>query len=202
MIRTIFFDFGNVLGFFDHGRAIRQFAKHTNMPPVELGLQLYGGPLEDDYETGVLTTPEYVRGAIQNGRLNCTPEQFLEHFVDIFWLNPEVCDLIPKLNPRYRIVLASNTNDAHFRKYTSQFADVLKHFDHLVASHLVAARKPHDAFFEAANLHAAAAPAECAFVDDLPVNIEAANRAGFRGIVYMPDGTLRRRLELLGVTID
>ncbi len=202
MIRTIFFDFGNVLGFFDHGRAIREFARFTDMDPVELGLQLYGGPLEDDFETGTLTTPEYIRQAILNGRLSCTPEQFREFFVDIFWANPEVCELIPKLKPRYRIVLASNTNDAHFTRYTEQFADVLKHFDYLVASHRVRTRKPHAAFFDAALEHADAKPDECAFVDDLPVNIEAANNAGLHGIVYLPDDTLRLRLQKLGVEVE
>jgi FMN phosphatase YigB (HAD superfamily) len=201
MIRTIFFDFGNVLGFFDHGRAIREFAKFTDMDPVELGLQLYGSVLEEDYESGKLTTPEYVRGAILNGRLKLNADEFLKHFVNIFWENPEVCGLIPKLKPRYRVVLASNTNDAHFTKYTSQFASVLKHFDHLVASHLVGGRKPHDEFFAAAKLHANAEPHECAFVDDLPVNIEAANRAGFNGIVYLPDDTLAVRLRKLGVEV-
>lgn len=201
MIRTIFFDFGNVLAFFDHGRAIRKFAKFTDMNPVELGLQLYGGPLEDDYEHGQLTTQEYVRDAILNGRLEMPPEEFLKHFTDIFWANPEVCDLIPKLKPRYRIVLASNTNDAHFTRYTEQFADVLSHFDHLVASHQVGARKPHDEFFAAAMKYAHAEPHECVFVDDLPVNIEAANRAGFNGIVYLPDDTLALRLRKLGVEV-
>ena len=201
MIHTIFFDFGNVLGFFDHGRAIREFAKFTDVDPVELGLQLYGSVLEEDYEAGKLTTHEYVRGAILNGRLKMTPEQFLKHFVDIFWLNPEVCDLIPKLKPRYRVVLASNTNDAHFTKYTVQFAEVLKHFDHRVASHQVGARKPHDEFFAAAKRHANAEPHECVFVDDLPVNIEAANRAGFNGIVYMADETLELRMRKIGVQI-
>ena len=74
MIRTIFFDFGNVVGFFDHDRAIRELARFTDMSPTELGLQLYGGPLEDDYECGKLTTEEYVREALLNGRLRCTPE--------------------------------------------------------------------------------------------------------------------------------
>jgi glucose-1-phosphatase len=201
MIRTIFFDFGNVIAFFDHGRAIRQFARFTEMDPIELGLQLYGSPLEEDYEHGHLSTAEYVRGAILNGRLKMSPEQFLTYFVDIFWRNPEVCDLIPKLKPRYRIVLASNTNEAHFTKYSEQFADVLSHFDHLIASHQIGARKPHDTFFDAAKLHANARPEECVFVDDLPVNIEAANRAGFHGIVYLPDDTLALRLRKLGVDV-
>src|SRR5438874_2199991 len=112
MIRTIFFDFGNVVAFFDHDRALREFARFTDMDPTELGLTLYGGTLEDDYECGKLTTAEYVREALLNCRLTCTPEQFLSFYDKIFWANPEVCELIPRLKPRYRVVLASNTNDA------------------------------------------------------------------------------------------
>lgn len=40
------------------------------------------------------------------------------------------------------------------------------------------------------------------FVDDLPVNIEAANLAGFNGIVYLPDDTLAMRLRNLGVELQ
>ena len=46
MIRTVIFDFGNVVAFFDHGRAVRQLARCTDMDPVELALQLYGSPVE------------------------------------------------------------------------------------------------------------------------------------------------------------
>jgi putative hydrolase of the HAD superfamily len=202
MIRTIFFDFGNVLGFFDHGRAIREFAKFTDMDPVELGLQLYGSPLEEDYESGKLTTAEYVRGAILNGRLRCSPEQFLSWFDQIFWVNPELAALVPRLKPRYQLVLASNTNDAHYRRYTEQFADTLRHFDHLIASHRIGARKPHAEFFSEAKRQAQAEPNECVFVDDLPVNVEAAIRAGFHGIVYTPGGSLESQLRHLGVLIS
>ena len=201
MIRTIFFDFGNVVGFFDHDRAIRELARFTDMSPTELGLQLYGGPLEDDYECGKLTTEEYVREALLNGRLRCTPERFLSLYDKIFWPNPEVCELIPKLKPKYRLVLGSNTNEAHFYRYTQDFKQVLSHFEHLVASHHAGSRKPHPEFFEYAKRYAEAEPRECVFVDDLPVNIEAANRAGFKGVVYLPDGMLAARLKAAGVDI-
>ena len=36
MIQTIFFDFGNVLAFFDHQRAIRELVKFTDLPAAEL----------------------------------------------------------------------------------------------------------------------------------------------------------------------
>jgi putative hydrolase of the HAD superfamily len=200
MIRTIFFDFGNVIGFFDHSRAVEKLVKFTNLNGTELALQLYGGPLADDYETGLLTTEEYVREAKLNGRLSCSHDEFLACFTDIFWRNSDVCDLIPKLKPRYRIVLASNTVDAHFRRYVADYADVFTHFNHLVASHHARARKPHIDFFAYAHQFALAERDECLFVDDLPVNIETAMRFGWKGIVYAPDGTLADKLREAGVS--
>jgi putative hydrolase of the HAD superfamily len=201
MIRTIFFDFGNVLAFFDHGRAVKGFARFTDMDPVELALALYGSPIADDYECGKLTTDEYVREALLNGRLTCTAEQFLSYYHDIFWPNPEVHGIIPRLRPRYRLVLASYTNEAHFVRYTRDYAGVLAHFDHIVPSHHAGARKPHAEFFAYALRFANAEPHECLFIDDLPVNVEAAERAGMRGIVYTADGGLADRLRAARVEI-
>jgi putative hydrolase of the HAD superfamily len=202
MIRTIFFDFGNVVAFFDHQRAVDRLAAFTDMPGVELALALYGGPIADDYECGHLSTEEYVREALLNGRLGCTPEQFLDCYTDIFWPNPEVIELIPRLKPRYRVVLASNTNDAHYRRYTADFADVLAHFSQLVPSHHARARKPHPEFFAYAHQFAQAEPGECLFLDDLPVNVETAERFGWKGLVYRNDGMLAEKLTALGVEID
>lgn len=201
MVRTVYFDFGNVVAFFDHQRAVEKLTRFTDMTATELTLAIYGGVLEDDYEHGRVTSGEFVRGAILNGRLACTPEQFREHFVDIFWPNPEVADLIPRLRPHHRVVLASNTNDLHFEKYRVQFADVLRHFDHLVASHHARARKPHPEFFAHAQRFADARPDECVFVDDLAVNTEAAVRFGWKAVTYRPDGTLADQLRALGVRI-
>ena len=44
MIRTIVFDFGNVVAFFDHSRALKELAPFTDMDPVELALVLYRSP--------------------------------------------------------------------------------------------------------------------------------------------------------------
>lgn len=202
MIRTIFFDFGNVIGFFDHQRAIEKLVKFTDLNAIELSLRLYGGPIVDDYEVGKITTAEYVREAKLNGRLTCTQDEFLACFCDIFWRNSEVCDIIPKLKPRYRLVLASNTVDAHFRRYVADYSDIFVHFNHLVASHHALARKPHWEFFAYAHQFALAEPDECLFVDDMPVNIETAERFGWKGITYRPEGTLADKLRAAGVQLS
>jgi FMN phosphatase YigB (HAD superfamily) len=201
LIRTIFFDFGNVLAFFDHQRAIRELVRHSDLPAAELMRILHDTPLAEDYETGRISTDEYVRKALHTGRLSCPPETFLTHFCDIFWRNPEVCDLIPALLPRYRVVLASNTVDAHFNRYCADYADVLGRFHHLVASHHAGARKPHPRFFEYAHRFAEAEPGECLFIDDLAANVATAVEFGWRGLVYRADGTLADKLRDAGIEI-
>jgi putative hydrolase of the HAD superfamily len=190
-----------VVAFFDHSRAVARLAQYSDLPPVELALKLYGSQIEDSYERGLIDTAEYIREARLNARLTCTDEQFLSAFGAIFWRNFEVCDLIPRLKPNYRLVLASNTTPAHFDTYTKQFADVFVLFDHLGTSFTACARKPEQPFFAHIQAHAFAEPDECAFIDDLPTNVEAAVRFGWTGITYRPDGSLADKLRAVGVEV-
>lgn len=200
-IKTVIFDFGNVLAYFDHGRAIARLDDFTDMEPTELALVLYGSAIEDAYERDAIDTDEYVREGLLNGRLKCSKEQFLAAFVDIFWRNDEVCNLLPRLKPKYRVLLASNTNKAHFEHYAKQFKTELGPFDHLCTSIAAKARKPEPAFCAHVQQFAQAEPGECVFIDDLPTNVEAAEKFGWKGVVYRPDGTLADKLRAAGVEV-
>ncbi len=200
-IKTVILDFGNVVAFFDHGRAVARLSDYADMDPVELALVLYGSAIEDAYERGAIDSDEYVREAILNGRLSCTKAQFLAAYADVFWRNDEVCALIPRLKPQYRVLLASNTTVAHFEHFAEQFATALSPFDHLGTSFAARARKPEQEFFVHIHQHANAEPGECVFVDDLPTNVEAAERFGWRGVVYRADGTLADKLRAAGVDV-
>ena len=53
-IRAILFDFGNVIGFFDHRRATRRLVAQTDLTEAELFVRLYDSELEDAFEAGRL----------------------------------------------------------------------------------------------------------------------------------------------------
>ncbi|MBI2804183.1 MAG: HAD family phosphatase [Planctomycetes bacterium] len=200
-MKTIIFDFGNVVGFFDHYRALEKLKPFTSLSPQEMFASVYQGPLEDQVERGLLSSAAFLRRARELWQLRCNVE-FLAHAVaDIFWKNPEVCDLIPRLKGRYRLVLGSNTNAIHARRYLSQFAELLRHFDALVLSHEVGTRKPDSDFFHHCQRAARAKPSECVFVDDMPANIDGARACGFHGIVYQPNDGLADQLRALGVDL-
>lgn len=201
-MKTIFLDFGNVIGFFDHSRAVEQLVRHTDVPAAELDTMLYGGPLGDAYDSGRISTAEYLQTVRERTRLRCSDEEFLQAYTDIFWPNPDVCAIVPKLAQRYRLVLASNTNDAHYRRFTRMFADTLGHLDHLVASHLVGAKKPWPEFYARAQAFAEAEPRECLFVDDLEKNVRAAESHGWRGVLYRQGDRIADKLRAAGIAFD
>ena len=201
-MKTIFIDFGNVLGFFDHRRAVAQLVRHSPLDADALDRAVYGGDAMDDYESGTITTDEFFEVSRAAGRLDCTRDEFVRAFADIFTRNDHVCDLVPALAKDYRLVLASNTCDAHYLRYAEDFADVLAHFSALCTSHEAKARKPRAAYYEYCQEYAHARPGECLLLDDLPKNIAAAEAHGWTGLLYHPGLDLRAELIAAGIVLD
>jgi putative hydrolase of the HAD superfamily len=203
MIRTILFDFGNVVAFFDHDRAIRRLLAHTDRTAEQLWQLVYQDNLAYRYECGEVTTDELFAVARDRGGLRCSRAEFVDAFCDIFWPNPPMADLIPRLKAHgYRLVLASNTNAAHYERYREQFQDLLSHFDAIAVSHEAGARKPHPRFFEYAHKLAGCAKDECLFVDDLEANVIAAREFGWQAIHFTRFDDLVPALRAGGILVD
>jgi putative hydrolase of the HAD superfamily len=204
MIETIAFDFGQVIGFFDHGCTLGKLAQFTDMPAAEMFAAIYDSELEDEFEAGRIAPEEFLGRFRTLCRLrdDCEDAFLRTAFGDIFWPNDEVCALVPRLRPRYRLVLGSNTNPLHARQFVPQFRDVLRHFDGLVLSHEIGARKPQPAFFDHCRRLTGSRPERCVFIDDLPANVAGARACGWKGIVYTGGDALLDALAKLGVVLD
>jgi glucose-1-phosphatase len=200
-MRALVFDFGNVVGYFDHYQALNKLAAHTDMTPRAMYAAIYDTDLEDAFESGRITAAEFLRQFRSLCGLRCDDEFLSAACADIFRPNPDVCALLPKLKPGYRLLLGSNTNELHAVQFRRQFADVLRHFDHLVLSYEVGVRKPRAGFFEHCQLLAGCPAHECLFIDDLPANVEGARACGWHGIVYKGIEALRAELAALGVRV-
>ncbi len=201
MIQTIVFDFGNVVGFFDHRRASNRLAQYTPMPADTLHALLFSGALEDDYESGRISTAVFLRRLRETCRFHCSDDVVAGAYADIFWPNPDVCSLLPRLKPGFRLLLGSNTTPLHAGKFRCQFAETLKVFDGLVLSYEIGVRKPKGEFFKYCQHLAGCAPGECLFIDDLPANVAGAKACGWNGMVYTGIDDLRRELAGLDIVI-
>jgi len=205
VIKTIVFDFGNVIGFFSHRLASARVAYFAGVTPEVMHAYLFGGGLEEDIDSGVISVADLLKKVREKFAFRCGDESLEFAFADMFWPNREICELIPRLKPRYRLLLGSNTNELHTRRFKKQFAETLVHFDSLVLSYEIRICKPDARFFEHCQRLAYADPNECLFIDDMPPNIEGARAFGWNAIQYQayPDLILQMSaLQIDPETLD
>ncbi len=200
-IRAIIFDYGRVIGHFDHARTAAQLARYSRLPERAIRAYLYPDELEDRFEKGEVSPEEFVAVLSDRLHLDCPPEAIRSAIADIFWANDHVGDLIPHLVPRYRLVLGSNTNAIHAEHFRKLSDPVLRHFHKLILSYEVNVRKPDRAFFEQCVLAAGQPAAACLFIDDLTANIAGAKSAGLQTLLYSGQETLVAELQALGVEL-
>ena len=74
-------------------------------------------------------------------------------------------------------------------------------FDDYILSYEVGYMKPHPEIYIEALKKARARAEECVFLDDLPENIEGAQRLGMNSILYGPQIDLEVKLKQMNVTI-
>ena len=200
-IRSLIFDFGGVLGYFHHRLTARKLAAYSPLSEEEIVGYLYPVELEDAYEKGLVTTDQMVEALRRDLKLRCDDAVIRVAMADIFSPNTELCDMIPRWQSRYRLVLGSNTNEMHFQHYRRQFATMLDCFHGLIVSHEIGVRKPDRVFFEHCVRLAGTRAEECVFVDDMHANIVGARAAGLHGVQYRDFPTLIADLQRLGVEL-
>jgi glucose-1-phosphatase len=201
MLKTIVFDFGNVLGFFDYGITTARLVRYSHLSADDIRRFMYGGDLEDAYESGHINSAEFLRRVREGCGLTCSDDVLSDAYADMFRPNEEVCALVPRLKPQYRLLLGSNTTELHSRHFVRQFSDTLSHFDELVLSHEIGARKPRPEFYRHVERLAGCAGGECLFIDDLPANVAGAHALGWKGIVYARGTDLPAELAKAGVRL-
>jgi putative hydrolase of the HAD superfamily len=201
MIETIVFDFGKVIACFDHRLASRRLSVYTTMPEQRIFATLYGNQLDDDYESGRITTPQFLEAVRQRCELRCTDSELVTAYSDIFWPNRGTCELLPRLTAKHPLILLSNTNDLHAQQFLPQMRQPLSHFRHVIMSHQVKARKPRPEIFAHAQRLAECSPDRVLFIDDLPANVEGAKRFGWQGLVFESAEQLARDLSAREVMI-
>jgi len=198
-MQAIIFDFGNVVGYFDHGKTLRALEPFTDMSAREMYQAIYQGTLEDDFESGRLSVDAFLDIFRKLCRLRCDNTVLAGLVADIFEPNKEICDLIPLLHSRYKILLGSNTNELHSRHFLKQFKDILDRFHGVVLSHEIGVRKPKPGFFRHCHGLADCPAEECLFVDDLPANVAGAKEAGLQALVYAPGNDFQSDLRRVGI---
>ena len=108
--------------------------------------------------------------------------------------NQPLLDYAVRLKSRYKVGLLSNIGDETMdRLFPTGEREQL--FDAFVLSSDVGVVKPAAAIFEVTAERLGMLPHECVMIDDLPKNVEGAERVGMTGILFTSNRQLEQDLE-------
>ncbi len=201
MIKSIISDLGNVLIFFDNNIFFNKIAEYSPLPVDEVVSEvLVHLELSRSFDTGKVSPDEFYKQATQIFRATIDKTAFFSMYNDIFSLNKPIVKLLKSLEPRYQLVLCSNTDVERFEFVKQRFPEVL-FFNKYVVSYEVGFMKPHPRIYEVALEEAGTLPGESLFIDDREENTAAAEQLGLQTVLLSPDTNLKQELLKKGVAI-
>jgi len=201
---TILFDLGNVLLFFDHGKALRELAKHVNPLTAMLLWARKDEFLKDMrgeadlLESGRMSLEQFYARLKSKIGLALEYDQFRAIWNDIFTPNEPVLALAQQLATRHPCYVLSNTNAAHLEYVRAQFPQ-LGFARGFAASYALGVMKPARAFFDGALAQFGVRAGACVFIDDLSENVQGARDAGLPAFQYHTPANLAEELAKHGV---
>jgi len=198
-MEAIIFDLGNVLLPFEWDVAAERFCVRTGCTRRELDDYMVTTPLMSQLSLGEMTKEDFYRVISEEFGFDGSYEEFALLWSDIFTTDDEMVLLAEQLRGRYRRYILSNTNPIHTEFICARYPFV-HGFDGMVLSHEVGLMKPDRRIYELAIERFALRPSETVFIDDILINVEAAEAAGLRGIHHRDADRTRQELTKLGIS--
>ncbi|MBK1854695.1 HAD family phosphatase [Verrucomicrobiaceae bacterium 5K15] len=134
---------------------------------------------KDDFEAGRIEPDEYFTWAAEKLGFQGTQEAFLSAWLDIFEPNTIMWSTIEKLHADgHRLILFSNINNPH-KDHLIQNHPIFEKFEGGVFSYQTGHIKPEPEIYQLTIDQWQLVPEQTAYIDDLPANIAAGQKAGF-----------------------
>ncbi|HEX9405617.1 MAG TPA: HAD family phosphatase [Steroidobacteraceae bacterium] len=151
------------------------------------------------FETGRIDANEFADGVISEFGLAVEPQLFLESFAG--WptgLYPGTLEMLALIPPSYRRALLSNSNSLHWPRVLNDMG-LGPAFDSHFISHLTGKIKPDADAFEHVVDSLGFMPGQVLFLDDNPLNVEAAQSFGMHAVRVRGANETQRVLTDLGI---
>ncbi len=183
MIKTVFFDIGNVLLTIHPEKVVHDLSLNAGMSeqPVK---EVLCGEIHEAYERGELTDSEFCSGVLQqlSPRCRLTQEQFFSCWQGMLGEATDTLSYALSLTDSMDVWLASNTNRHHLHE--GGVERLLEGFTGAIYSSDVGYRKPDERFFQEMLRISTASVSESLFIDDREENVIAAASLGITVIHY------------------
>ncbi len=194
MIKTVYFDLGNVLVFFSYEKMLEQTSRCTGLDVDRLKELFFDRSLREIYETGKIDSLELYSTFQSLSKKKFSFEELMHALSDIFSPNLELWPLVERLKKEgIRLVLLSNTSDCHFKKIISDYS-ILGLFDHFILSYEVGACKPEPLIFQEALAVSNCERHECFYTDDISEFVDSARKEGLDAEIFTGVPALRKHL--------
>lgn len=195
-IRTIVFDFGNVILDIDFNKTVQQF-KNLGFENIDRFLDDYRSlGFFADYQEGKISDELFLNKIREKSGIQMS-DQMITHAWNAMLLNYSIprLEMLKELRKKFRIILLSNTNAIHYANFAFRVPgeDCIDHyFDSSYYSHVIGLSKPSTAIYTYLIQREKIHPHETFFIDDLQENIDGAIQAGLRAKkVNYPDEWLK-----------
>lgn len=186
-IKCAIFDFGNVIGEFDHMITCCKLADFSKFSPKEIYEKIFKGGLEKEFDEGKISSSNFHKKVCEAILCsNLKDFDFFEIWGNIFSENKDIEEVLKCIKPGVKILLLSNTNQIHW-SYISQMPVIKKYFsseDNQILSFRIGARKPDEKIFLEAIKRCNCKTEEIIYIDDIPEYIEIFKKLGGYGILY------------------
>ena len=202
MIKTVFFDLGNVLVFFSYPRMFQQMAACTGLSEEAVRKILIEEQIQVYYESGQIDSAHFHQIFQSRSPKTFALHPFLDAVSDIFTPNSGLYPIVEQLKAQgIRLVLLSNTSACHYARVSAHYP-VLQLFDDRVLSYEVGALKPSETIFRKALSKAECDPKHCFYTDDIPEFVQGARKVGLDSELFTGVLALKSALALRGLTVE
>jgi HAD superfamily hydrolase (TIGR01509 family) len=203
MIKAILFDLGNVVIKLNYSALQAGYGTYSKKAEKEIEDFLLDSDDINRYMEGKLSSRQFYQKVRRHFRMKIEYDEFYRIWNSMFLGYPEMEEIIKALKEKYpeiKLVLISNTNEAHYDFIKDEF-DILKLLDGHVVSHDVGVQKPNAKIFSEALKLAESVPKDTFYTDDRQDLIDAARIMGIRAFQFTGHAKLREDLSKFGIDV-
>lgn len=200
MIKTVIFDIGNVLAGFAWKEYFDRFS-YSEEVKERIGKATVQSVAWNEYDKGNLSDEEVVEAFVRNDP--GIEKELRESLDNISGMLVRYDYAIPWVRALkesgYQVLVLSNFSHKAVAD-CGEVLDFLPFTDGGILSYKEHMIKPQPEIYELLIRRYGLEPEECVFMDDTPVNVEAAQKAGIHGIHFRNKEQAEKELHELGVT--
>ncbi len=152
------------------------------------------------FERGDMTTSQFASAIVEEFALPYAPAEFVRRFES--WpdaVYEGVPELLDSIGRRRQIALLSNTNEVHWNRHDIA-GRLAPHLHEVFLSYQTQHLKPEPTAFEDVLQHFAVDADKILFLDDNPLNIDAARGCGMQARLTRGFDSLTQNLNQAGIT--